>query len=306
MKKVSFWILALILAIPCFIACQKDGIYNPKQKITKLSMEKVRYHGGDQIGEKEYRNEYWKWEDKLLKSIKRETADGAETAVMTYDKKTIKSVDMGDKKITFSYKNGKIDKIELKEGDVCEKISVEVRDKGDMVQLRYEMSGNSMTNKSGFEQTVSDLFTVNQIIMPSYSAQMMQNSFIERKNAMIGSKADIVVVVSLQYNSKNIGKQTIEYISTDTTKEVYRYTYDTKKNPFYHSFMELLEVKGVPIFCSENNIVSSYEESNDAVITKYTYKYDKNDFPVSCEIKTTYDPAFPSLHYSLEVWEYGY
>jgi len=307
MKKIKFCFLLLTLTGLCSFSCQQDGIYTPKQKIKQLSMEKVRYYAGYQVGEIESYKEFWTWENNLLKSIKHETDNDLETAIMTYDGKMIKSITIGNRKINFFYKNGKIEKIESTGGNAYKKIIVQVRGKGNMIELRYEISGDGLTGKNGFEQTTSDLFAINHFIMPGFPSDMMQKSLIEQKNAIIGSKADIfVVLVTLQYNNndKNVGKQTIENRSTGT-KETYNYRYDTKKNPFFHSFMELLEVTGVPVFCSQNNIISSYKESEASVITTYTYDYNKDEWPISCDRKTLYDPNFPSS-YTLETWKYIY
>ena len=270
-------------------------------------MEKVRYHAGDQVGEKEHYKEFWIWENKLLTSIKRETSIGIETMKMTYNGKKIQTIDIEKKKIIFSYKNGKIDKIESTGDDGYMKITVKVRDKGDIVQLRYEMSGNSLVSKNGFEQAASDLLVINRMIMPGYPSEIMQKDFMEQKSTIENSKIDIVtILVTLQYNDKNIGKQTIENESSNIIN-VYSYTYDSKKNPFFYSFVELLEatVTGAPLFCSQNNIVSFTEESNTSIRTNCTYKYDSKNWPVSCEKKTVYDPNFLSS-YSLETWTYTY
>jgi len=307
MKKIKFCSLFLILFGAYFISCHKEGIYRPKQKIQQFSMEKVRFYAGDQIGEKEFYKEYWKWENKLLRSVRRESAAGTETMIMTYDGKKIRSIDIGNNKVSFSYKNGKIDKIESKGGGSYTKIIVDLRDKGDIVQLRYELSGNALENKNSFDQTISDLLAINRMIMPGHPSEIIHESFMEQKNAIMTSKTEIaIVLVTLQYNGNNIGKQTIENRSTNI-KQVYNYTYDAKKSPFFYSFMELLEPTGtgVPLFCSQNNIISSYEERNSSVVTKYKYEYNEDDYPVKCEIKTTFDPDFPS-DYSLETWIYVY
>jgi hypothetical protein len=306
MKKMNFRFLLLILTGSCFISCQQDGIYTPKQKIKQITVEKVRYYAGDQVGEAESYSEDWTWKDKLLESVSRKTGDDIKTAMMTYDGKTIRNIDVGTTKISFSYKNGKIYKI-VSTGDTYKKITVEVRDKGDIVELRYEMSDNAFVDKNSFEQTTSDLYMLNSMIMPGHLSKMFQKNLTEQKNTIANSKAGIVIVlVTLQYNSKNVGKQTIENKTTNT-KEVYNYSYDSKKNPFFHSFMELLNptVTGAPFFCSQNNITASYEESNPSVKTTYTYEYDDKDWPISCEVKTIFDPNF--IHdYSLEKWKYSY
>ena len=305
MKKINFHFLLLAFTGLCFISCQQDGIYIPKQKIKQISMERVRYHAGDQIGEKESYREDWKWENNLLKSIRRETSGNIETAEMTYDGKTIRTIKIGNKTISFSYKNGTISEIESKGGDDYKKIMVKVRDKGDMIELRYEMSGSAFADKSSFEQITADLGMLNYIILPGNPSEMLQKNLAEQRNTIADAKTDIVIViVTLQYNSKNVGKLTIENKAAKK-KEVYNYGYDAKKNPFFHSFRDLLEPTGAPVFCSQNNITSSYEESNPSVKTIYMYKYDDKEWPLSCEKKTVYDPNFPSS-YSLETWGYKY
>ena len=305
MKKINFWILLLIISGLCFVSCQQDGIYIPKQKIKQISVEKTRYYAGDQIGEKESYREDWKWENNLLKSIRRETAGNIETAEMTYDGKIIKTIEIENKKISFSYKNGKISKIETVEGDDSKKITVEVRDKGDIVELHYEISSDAFADKSSFGQITSDLGLLNCFILPGNPSEMLQKNLAEQRNSIAHAKTDkVVMTVTLQYNAKNVGRLMIEN-KTAETKEVYNYNYDAKKNPFFHSFMNLLELTGAPVFCSQNNITSSYESSNPTVITRYTYEYDNKEWPVSCEKKTVFDPNFPS-DYSLEKWKYSY
>ncbi len=302
-QKIGISLLAMSLVLICCMSCQKEGIYKPKKKLKQLSMERMVYYYGVQIGNSESYTEHWTWENKLLKSITKDSSGVVKTMTFTYKGKTIHTIESDDNTITYSYKNGYIDKIELSGNSAYMKIIVETRDKGDMVTLRYEISGSALNNKNDFERSFSNLFDMHRFFMPEHLVTTMQKSVMAQKASILESKNDIsIVVVTLQYNSDNIGKQTIQYKSTGV-EEIYTYTYDSHKNPFYQSFMELLEVGGSGLFCSENNILSSHEASNSDLITIYRYEYDEDNWPLKCVKKTEY--GSPD-YYLQETWSYNY
>lgn len=116
--KRSLLIVAIALLTVAFVSCQKDGVYKPKQKISKIYNELIRTTVSEVNGVsttvndtvKPYVTEEWNWGKKTLESIVYKDMDGRNdgTCFFTYDDKNrITEMKEGETKVEYSYSDDK-------------------------------------------------------------------------------------------------------------------------------------------------------------------------------------------------------
>ena len=110
MKNIRTLFIALTACMVAFAftSCQKDGMYTPKKKISKIYTSK---DGGDRILQ-----ETWNWDGKVLTSITLNDDDDV-TINFNYDKKQLSSLTYGDEKIIYTYDGKLIEKITFMDGN---------------------------------------------------------------------------------------------------------------------------------------------------------------------------------------------
>jgi ABC-type uncharacterized transport system substrate-binding protein len=120
----------VVAALLLFTACNKDGVYNPKQKVATVitqSTQNVTIAGQSPI--ETVNNPHtatWTWDKKLLKSINYEGEDLSFT--FEYDGKQISQIKMlvydNPYYYKYTYKDKKIDRVDLyKENALIETIA---------------------------------------------------------------------------------------------------------------------------------------------------------------------------------------
>ena len=95
-------------------SCHKDGVYNPKEKISR-----IYYQGSGQSAEKQL-SELWNWDGKKLSTITYyyNTGEIEGTEKFSYDGKRLSRIDyisdFGDGSyLLFTYDGRKLDKVEV-------------------------------------------------------------------------------------------------------------------------------------------------------------------------------------------------
>lgn len=280
-------------------SCTKEGVFNPKEKIAKISesalyVSTYSYDGQSMTTSDttpKHVTQEWKWDGKLLTTItnfsqEQGILDDQPTTVvssvltLTYDgKQLVKVSDVsGQNYSNYIYDGNKLTKIESYEegklsstaeithdGKKIAQVVVTMYDEDDKTSdaTRFALS-TIMPNKR-----VLDKVLANKAKATAYATQTLDFTF----------DGGNVTKIDMTYGEENI---TLEY------------TYDKNKNPFYGCYAALGEEGFTAL--SENNILS--EKSTEVYTqdgatrtytytTNYEYEYD-GKFPTSVSTTSTY------------------
>ena len=288
MKKTMI-IAALALLMVGVSSCnkQKDGVYNPKQKISAVYEEyrstSSYYNSSTYTWEDNtpsvtpfHKAEEWTWDGKKLQEIRYFDSDGSieYSMLFTYDGKRLSRVDYKDYDnlndvwyTTYEYDGKELATITTYEGGrVYSTCAITHADKkiSEIVETYYDYEKGA--RGGNYKATLRMLFPVGD----------MSERLIEKCEAKAKTKGTSTYVarISLTWTDNNVTR--IIYKWSDGETEMQNMTYDTKKNPYY-GFMALGDQdEGFdPWNLSENNVIADGGES------PYTYQYDKNDYPTS-------------------------
>jgi hypothetical protein len=285
-------------ALTLFTMCKKkDGVYNPKEKISKIYYEVMRYDSTGKVDssymEKKELKEIWRWDKKKLMQI--ESKDRSWSWDFIYKGKQITKIEAADRTINFTYE----DKSKLKEIDVLDErerkiLTITVKDRSDdkITELAY-----TATNY-GDEKSLKNTTPLSDRLEPVMRIMLGNNvGDVLLSNMASNEKTHKAVTVSnysvkLTYSGNNVTKA-LWTTQVDQTLQTltYTYAYDNKMNPYYRaiSLMSYNDQYDIAVgstlanifSCSENNIIS-YEIRQDTTTSlpvKYQYDY-KDDFPV--------------------------
>lgn len=272
MKKIT--LTAMVLAVACmFAACTKEGVYNPKEKISKIFESSVStYTMGSTTTTDEtpkHPTESWTWDGKLLSSITYYEGDGTvdETVTFTYDGKQLSKMQtVGSNSYTqFIYDGSKLEKFETYYSNRLESAGTVTYDGKKVVQIDVVDYDNNKSNK-----TDRLMQTVLQFVMPVYT----ENTAKVAKT--VATKGSNTSTIKFEWDGKNISKAILEY---DNDKISVAYTYDEKNNP-YQGFLYFIEDEAIgATWGSKNNVLSetvtmSMDGETDTYKYTFSYEYD--------------------------------
>ena len=270
MKKITAIFFVACLAMLC-TACHKEGVYNPSKKISKIyhtnsdgvksidevwtwnknnTLEKIDYYSGNSI----YRTNNYTYDNKRLVKINDYTHN--EYVEFKYDGYKLKEANCYDDNIlyciyTFTYKDGKISKIESKWLD----------------DDYYKSSGEK------------DNLMALDFIMPRELNEAVAK-YNKRKAKEGKGGVEEVTTISLTWEKGNVTKALITEYDGEYEEYTWEAKYDNKKNPFLgFSDVDVSIVSNR----SKNNIVESIERwNNGSDYYKVTYDYSyEGQYPVS-------------------------
>lgn len=265
MKKVSLFTMAL--AVACiFAACTKDGVYNPKEKISEvyISESSAYTYGGTTTSNStpKYMSEKWTWNGKQLTSISYYNTDGAieSTTTFSYDGKQLSEIKLGNNVSKLTYDGSKLSKIESFNGNELLSTATVTHDGKKIVKIEFENYDSDKACKDAkamaFKQTVM------KFIMPVYTentAEMLNT---------ISTKGTDKYTMEFEWSGKNISKVTMKDAEGSNT---ITYSYDEMKNP-YKGFFYFIENPAE--YGSQNNVVSeTFSYVEDGQTENYTYNY---------------------------------
>ena len=94
MKK-TFLVLAFACVAMLFSSCHKEGVFNPKKKISKVYTYSTYTVDGTTTSSNRVLSEVWNWNNNILERIDHYDADGGVSGVttFTYDKKRVVRID---------------------------------------------------------------------------------------------------------------------------------------------------------------------------------------------------------------------
>jgi hypothetical protein len=290
MKKV-FLITTAVLVLATvfsFVSCKKEGVYKPKEKISKIYYEYSRkyYSNGtlvDSYLSGKSLSERWHWKGKKLMQV--ETGNDWPYNFV-YKGNQLEKIECGEIEATFIYNKSLYEKIEVKEQDQnILVITVDQRDGNDNItrfffDIYYDNEGWEIMfkNRKGNDniQSISAIEPILKMFLPDYFINSLaKNAVKKRQKAIVSERC----TVELIYDKNNVVEQKIIYPEDDDS-ETYIFTYDNKKNPYYKSIHTSIEgIEEGTFIQSENNIFTMYDKDYPEDVTKYEYEYD-NDFPV--------------------------
>ena len=304
MKKILLVALAIAVAFT-FSSCKKDGVYNPKQKIAKVSTEWTSVQSyEDAAGShtettevKPFVSQAWNWADKTLESIVNyervvnpltNSVSFVDTkTTYTYDDKDrISGMKYGDHSVEFVYNDDKkMSKITTKDGAELES-TIEFAYDGKLVSsidvIYYKDYKKCAANLA--KVLPSPIMRSIELAMPTETAKDVH---IEKTN------------VVLEWDGKNIA-QTVT--TTDHKTVTTTYEYDGKLNPFKGMYANVDE--GFDFF-SKNNVLkatnsSVVKDGNETIerktVDEYSYEYD-GKYPTAVTYRYEYEHNFAGTTY---------
>ena len=275
MKKLTLLVAVLALGL-FFVSCNKEGQYNPKNKIDRIyrsssyKSEVYNDYGywetSDEGSTPKYISEIWDWDGKLLKSISYYNSDGVMNYVehYGYDGKRLSTISTGGTdRWNLNYEKGKLSSMDYYEGsERCYSYEF-MRDKGKITEIRITSFENKKSSMTRFPINALRFF------IPAASTESFMKA-MSKINERHTTKDVYTYSCKLEWEGKNISKETyVDGAYTDT----YEFTYDDKLNPYCGLFD--IEEFGVEGAMSKNNVTryvnrygSNYEEQN------FFYTYD--------------------------------
>ncbi len=283
-------LFAMAMVLLCVaVSCEKDGVYNPKQKIDRVycSYEGKYLIDGEYEAIPKHVQQVWNWNGNQLNSISFYDEDGEldHTENYTYDSKNRLSEITwgGNGKYKLVYDGDRLSNIEyFYESTLDERM-----------ELVYDGKNISEINVTYY---YDDLFkgekaplspAIFRIILPDLDAQSADRLLAQIK-AKDANKSIETYSILFEWDGKNIKKVTLDY---GEIKYYQEFSYDNMKNPFKGLFN--LNNFGYTDICSANNIVRvtlAYD-----YIEEYEYNY-------------TYEGKFPAtktISYSDSEYSYS-
>ena len=264
MKKLVLLAMATMVV---FVACKKDGIYNPKKKISKITTIE-QYNNPDYSDDT---NTYiFKWDkNKLLHMVSPDKVDN-----FVYDKSgRLMRVECIDKEIAtwYEYDGAKLSKvISYYGGTEC---STEYALEYDGKKLVKITITQKAATPSPRYYSINPQQSPLAIICDPAIAQVIEND-IAVAETQSTHKASFASTVSFEWSGKNISKVVYDY---GEIKYEYELTYDDKINPL-NGFLGLEFdecYQGQYIYKNVNNIKTMKRiNSSDPMSMTYEYTYD--------------------------------
>lgn len=305
MKKTALFAAAAALLL--FGACQKDGKYNPKEKISNVSEEYCSvssYFSGeewvtDSSITPKHVSEQWTWDGKKLSQIAyigydyddqgNMVPDGQDLVKFNYDGSQMTEVTTSyGERMTFTYDGKKLQKAELYDGAATPYMTYEFEHDGKKISSMTVTMAEDYYDKKGAKVSRLEHLLLGNIIPQTKST----DKFVCQLHAK-AAKAGLSIRMDLTWDGDNVSKITAVTPYGNATMTL---TYDDKNNPFKNfgpMFGFYGETETGVEFCNKNNItkmvISDIEGGSDE--ENYTYTYD-GQWPVSCTNMYSYEDEY--------------
>jgi hypothetical protein len=331
-KKTIFQALSIVLLLTLcvsFYSCEKDGIFNPKQKISKIyqDFERSIVEWNPETGEHSYKTvlyklllQEWVWDKNKLNKIDFWTYynwwEGAPegriwgTDHYYYEKNRLVRIDQdGGYSTRIIYNGAKFEKIEFFNDmhEIWLTMNF-IYDKNKVSSMKVTVNWNDWKKEA--EDKILSTFLPKEIV-----SKLIQKSEKKKSNKSMNEET---YNIKYAYTGDNIKKMVFE--SMDDDGDMYQLTanylsYDSKHNPFYKKMDFEIEGEfmfGVSVVSSKNNSLEVryeiYEEYNGRVYTgeftiKSSYTYNKN-YPIEVFSEIIWDEDEDDIERSKTYFEY--
>ncbi|MBR6330669.1 MAG: hypothetical protein IKR79_03355, partial [Bacteroidales bacterium] len=266
MKKTALFAAAAALLL--FGACQKDGKYNPKEKISNVSEEYCSvysYFSGeewvtDSSITPKHVSEQWTWDGKKLSQIAyigydyddqgNMVPDGQDLVKFNYDGSQMTEVTTSyGERMTFTYDGKKLQKAELYDGAATPYMTYEFEHDGKKISSMTVTMDEEYYAKKGTRVGRLEHLLLGNIIPQTKST----DKFVCQMHAK-AAKSTESVKMDLTWDGDNVSKITAVTPYGNATMTL---NYDDKNNPF-KSFGPMFgfygETETGVEFCNKNNI----------------------------------------------------
>lgn len=294
MKRIAFSI-ALLAVASFMVSCQKDGVYSPKNKVSKIYYEYRNVENGRVDSQQKRLKEVWNWEDDKLTSVNYMSNDGSSiiyTDTYTYDGNRIASVSRsyeGSSEIIsnqiFKYDGNDLTEVANFWYDRLVSTYTFIHKSGKITQMdvTYPEGG-----KSGYDQAMPEVL---RMMFPDPLTADMVERYLEH-----AAKSDMVKSMSyvFTYKGSNVSKMEvlnimteiddgIEYVSTGSSTE--EFMYGNKSNPYYGLITDVSASSLSKNNVTKASVTTRYTETEAGElvmetnypkpqVTTYTYTYD--------------------------------
>ena len=276
MKKFTLLIAVLALGL-FFVSCNKEGQFNPKNKIDRIGVSATAnyefYQNSAWVSQgtenlPRYASEIWNWDGKQLKSISHYESDGelSYTENYEYDGKRLSKISWGQAGyFTFTYDHGKISTIDHFEGTEKRETYVFTHEKGKI--SRISVTDYDATKGEGFDPMPINAF---RFFIPSANMAAF-TEMMAKLYSQMRMKDVRTWTMDFEWDGKNIKKMTV--LSGNYTAN-YNYSYDNMFNP-YSGLFDISEYDCGKVM-SKNNITRLVADNsnNEHVERDYVYTYD--------------------------------
>lgn len=293
MKKTLLIATAALLLLAT-VSCNKDqdGVYNPKQKISKIYESGSRtYNDGDSNNTPRHLSEQWEWDGNLLNSRTILSSSGSisDKYTYTYEKKRLVRIDytaVADAGRPTEYTTFSYDGKELVQAD-------HYYDNRHEESVRFTHTDGKITAIDiTYAEEKGSTHPVNAMLSMLLPPDLQMNDAFRQMNAKNAAKNAYVTRLEVSWTGNNISMMRMTY---DDYTQTCAFTYDDKKNPYYgmclfwlYIYDEVDEMLDSPEYASvhdKNNVLTaSYSDSDYHEETcTFTYTY-KNDYPETCTV----------------------
>lgn len=311
-------LFAAAAALLLFGACQKDGKYNPKEKIAKVYEEvsnSYSYNDGEgwqteTNGTPKHVTEQWTWDGKKLAQIVYPSYDYDDEGNMvldgdqdvlrfTYDGSQLTEVKANyEFRMVFTYDGKKLQKAEIYDEKTTPDFVYEFEHDGKKIStITMTGDGDIYKKKSASVSRMEKLLLGNIIPQSKTTEKVMRELHAK------AAKSTQSIKMNLTWDGDNVSKITAVTPYGNATMS---FTYDDKNNPFKGfglMFGGYGESEIGVEFCNKNNITKIVlsDLDGDTEEESYTYTYD-GKWPVSRSQESSYSST--NEQYSWKVTEY--
>ncbi len=263
-------IFAFAVILSC-TACQKDGKFDPKYKLTEIYLEQNYSDSeGESWGTQFTLAEVWRWGEVTLQGVDKLTEQYYYELEYDHKLRLEKIQEFYGNYCQFTYDGKQLHKMEVfTENDEL------------IYKEEYEYTKSKITkiNVSDYEDDKTSKKERSKFSIFNY--MLADNNVISEKKDNKDESYNLI----LEWEEDNISKITIN--RADNRVEVVEYEYDTKQSPFHNAFHEIFFEQHALI--SKNNIVKKTHSLDGKVFRTESSLYDyQYEFPVKKTTTTNY------------------
>lgn len=300
-QLVKLLVIALALVF-VGASCQKEGVYNPKQKIDRVyySEEVIteEYDSYDGTWDREvetvlkYVKEVWHWDGNLLTSIDfySQSGDLFYTENYSYDGKRLTRVSWGGSGYyDIAYDGNELSSISLMSGTTLETLFEFDHEGGKISEIE-------VTTYDSDDKADVALRSICRFFMPDMNSKCV-DQFVAMAKKANETKESYTYKIGLEWIGNNVHRMVTDYGPYRYSTE---FSYDSKLNPFYGMF-DFDEFTFTDMF-SKNNILSEtsfYEDEIEEATYQYNYSgnYPTTKTQSSKYESSTYKRSTTSTYY---------
>ena len=276
MKKLVFF--SMMVAMVFFVSCDKDGVYNPAKKISKITYTSVSTNKDNGTSTTYINTQEWIWDKNQLKQIVHKSLDVDNPFTWTED---------------FTYaSDGRLIRVEDKEGamyttyeydgDRLDKV-VEYYDNFRESEYHFKYEGGRLSEIECWEFDAD--YSIKKenrsnplafVCSPEIAnlTQMVADNRAVATESQSRHKMDVyITTISLEWDGDNVSRMIYTYPLYNERYE-YLLTYDNKVNPFARFFgLFFTEAYDDDYFYKNKNNNIAISEVGSTWKREYTYTY---------------------------------